>query len=130
MLKTLMTQHSVSVPKHLEDQIEISVSKGLQRQGDIYVLPQRPGMAEGKAVPPQGIPVVRGEAGGNTHLLVGEGISWRALTQLPELGVVTVPEGKVAYLLHPEHGANGIGAGEYLIRRQVEWADEMRVVAD
>ena len=79
---------------------------------------------------PGGIPVVRGEAGGNTHALVGTGF-WRATPQAElQLGELTVPEGGVAYLAHPEHGYLGIAAGTYSVCRQREQADEIRMVAD
>jgi len=37
-----------------------------------------------------------------------------------DLGVLTVAEGAVAYLAHPEHAYSGIGAGTYVLRRQRE----------
>jgi hypothetical protein len=36
----------------------------------------------------------------------------------------------VAYLTHPEHGFNAIGTGSYVINRQREQADEIRIIAD
>ena len=106
---------------------------GVQRQGDLIVLPMRPGVDAGDLVPAEGVAVIRGEAGGNTHLLVGEGVSWRPVARNGDdldLGVVTVPSGAVAYLLHPEHGGQGFAPGAYQIRRQREQADEIRMVAD
>lgn len=85
-------------------------------------------------VPAEGVAVVRGEAGGNTHLLVADGpVLWspaRGRTGGTALGLLTVPAGAVAYLLHPEHGANAMGPGSYLLRRQRQQADQVRVVAD
>ncbi len=126
--------HGVDIPAHLEAQAAIPVLGGLQVQGDVAVIPTRPGMKQGTPVPPAGIAVVQGESGGNTHLLVAEGpVSWAPVVGNPsllDLGVVTVPEGATALLLHPEHGANAMGPGNYTIRRQREQADELRMVAD
>lgn len=126
----LLTDHGVEVPAHLQADAEIPVICGLQVQGDIAIIPTRPGVDVGRPVPADGVPVVRGEAGGNTHLLVADGpVSWRPTDDIT-LGTVTVEEGAVAYLLHPEHGANGLGPGVYRLRRQREQADVIRVVAD
>ncbi len=46
------------------------------------------------------------------------------------LGHLTVAAGAVAHLAHPEHGYASIAPGNYVIRRQREQADEIRVVAD
>ena len=80
-----------------------------------------------------GVPVVRGEAGGNTHLLVAvEGdVCWRPnTTDMAIQGTVTVAEGGQAGLIHPEHGLTLIGPGCYSVERQTEQADEIRLVAD
>lgn len=130
----LTQRHSVPLPSHLESQADIPVGTGPQRQGDIIVLPERPSADDlGDAVPAQGIAVVRGEAGGNTHLLVADGsVGWKVFVDAAEqdLGTLTVAAGATAYLLHPEHGAQGIGVGTYLIRRQREQRDRISLVAD
>ncbi len=130
----LLGRHDVEIPAHLVAQAEVPVLAGVQRQGDLIVLPMRPGADAGQPVPAEGVAVVRGEAGGNTHLLVGEGVSWRPIARNGgdglDLGVVTVPPGAVAYLLHPEHGGQGFAPGAYRVRRQREQADEIRMVAD
>lgn len=56
--------------------------------------------------------------------------SRQATAASPDLGTLTVPEGGSAYLMHPEHGAQGIGPGDYILRRQVEAAEQARLVAD
>jgi hypothetical protein len=84
-------------------------------------------------VPPAGTPVVRGENGGNTHAIVGVGVlcdTREASATNLTLAILTVPEGHVAHLAHPEHGYNGIGPGTYELRRQREMADELRLVQD
>jgi len=123
----------VDVLDHLDRDIAIPVLAGPQRQGDVIVLPRR-GAAANTAVPAAGHPVVRGEAGGNTHLLLASGPvtfdpAAPSATNLA-LGVLTVPDGAVAYLAHPEHGYLGVAPGRYVISRQREQADLVRMVAD
>lgn len=129
-LEEIMNPHRVEIPAHLEAQAEVPLLTGLQRQGDVLIVPMRPGLVDGLAdIPRSGIAVVKGEAGGNTHLLVGTGkMALRSRGQ--DLGTLVVKEGESAYLIHPEHGATGIGPGMYTIRRQREMADEIRLVAD
>lgn len=128
--QSILDRHDVEVPAHLEQQAGVPVLAGMQRQGDVFVLPCLPG-STGEPVPPAGVAVVRGESGGNTHLLVADGpVRWRPESRGVDLGVVTVSDGGAAYLLHPEHGAQGIAPGSYLLRRQREQADEIRLVAD
>jgi hypothetical protein len=102
---------------------EVPLSDGVQRQGDVLVLPtrdegERPAdHHEAAAIPAEGVMVVRGEAGGNGHLLLGDG-TWSPSGAEFDLGVVHVAT--EAYLLHPEHGALGMAAGHYRLRRQRE----------
>lgn len=130
-LSDIMSTHGVEIPTHLVADAEVPVLTGLQRQGDVLVVPQRAGKVANLApIPPAGIPVVRGEAGGNTHLLVGGG-QWAPNTTDPAIhGTLVVAEGDAAWLIHPEHGATGIGPGSYIIRRQREQAEVERLVAD
>lgn len=122
----------VSVVTALDD-AEIPVLSGMQRQGDVMVIP-----AAVKAVTlveSGGTPVVRGESGGNTHaLFAADGpafcdVQAGSATDL-RVAVLSVPEGSTAYLAHPEHGFMGIAPGSYEIRRQREVAEELRMVAD
>ena len=128
----VMGAHDVEIPAHLLADAEVPVLTGLQVQGDVAIVPHRAGKAsETILVPPEGVPVVRGESGGNTHLLVADGaVVWSPSSNAMTLGQVTVPKGATAFMLHPEHGAMGMGAGSYLIRRQREQAEEIRRVAD
>ena len=73
-------------------------------------------------MPRNGVPVVRGEFGGHTHTLLAEGeVRFDpASDEGLDIGVLTVAEGAVAYLAHPEHAYSGIGAGTYVLRRQRE----------
>lgn len=121
----------IEIPEHLAADAEIPVLTGLQVQGDIAIIPTRPSAKLGVQVPADGVAVVRGENGGNTHLLVGEGIEWAPVENFGQaLGVLTVPSGATAFLLHPEHGGNAMGPGCYTLRRQREQADEIRLVQD
>jgi hypothetical protein len=129
-LSTLMTRHGVEIPAHLAADADVPLLAGRQRQGDVLVRPLRPGaVANTTPIPPEGIPVVRGEAGGNTHLLVGAGRWAPIASDWLVLGTLVAENGG-AYLLHPEHGATGISPGTYLLRRQREQADVVRMVQD
>jgi hypothetical protein len=136
-LATLIDRHGIAVEDHLDLNDLVPVNTGLQRQGDVIVVPvtgKNPKPAT-TPVPAAGVPVVRGEAGGNTHAIVADGpgvccdLRQASTTDLT-LATLTVPEGSVAYLAHPEHAYTGIGPGTYTLRRQREQADELRIVAD
>jgi hypothetical protein len=131
-LEQLMTKHDVEVPEHLIADAEVPVCRGMSRQGDVAVIPMRKGKVEKLAsIPPEGIAVVRGENGGNTHLLVADGaVLFAPRNSGADLGTLVVPERATAYLLHPEHGAQAIGEGMYTIRRQREQQKEIALVQD
>lgn len=134
-LSNLIERHGIDVDDHLDRDDLVPVITGLQRQGDVLVLPaEQPGKTATTPVPADGCPVVRGENGGNTHAIVADGPVYcdvrEASTTDLTLALLTVPEGSIAYLAHPEHAYSGIGPGSYTIRRQREQADELRMVAD
>lgn len=123
----------------LDAQVDVPVLTGLgQRQGDLLILPRPNRPAATTPIPQTGVTVVRGETStGNTHTLH----SWDGPVSYFDvrdpgpaglvLGVLTVPDGATAYLVHSEeHGANAFGSGTYEIRRQREFAGEWRQVAD
>lgn len=124
----------------LDAQVDVPVLTGLaQAQGDLIILPRPMKQAATTPIPAAGALVVRAESsGGNTHSLHsfdGPGCYWDASADGGDtglmLGVLTVPDGATAYLVHTEeHGANAFGPGTYEIRRQREQADEIRMVAD
>ena len=131
-IEEVMTAHDVEVPTHLADQVEVRICHGAVRQGDVIFLPARAGkVANLKPIPAEGIAVVRGEAGGNTHLLVGGG-QWAANTSDPAIQgtLVVASDSDPAYLLHPEHGCTAFGEGTFIGRRQQEQAEQIRLVAD
>lgn len=139
-LANLISAHNVEVHEHLDREELVPVTAAPQRQGDVMVIPQAMHDLKRGAttpVPAQGVAVIRGEAGGNTHLLLAEpgtdvrfdfteGESRHGL----DIGVLTVAEGATAFLAHPEHGYVGIAPGSYVIGGQREQADEIRRVQD
>lgn len=121
--------------------IEVPVLTGPQRQGDIGIFPRpRLGKAEldrMTPVPVEGVTVVRGEATGNTHILLADvdsTVLWAPHVGLDgdvTLGVLAVDEGSTAFLVHTdEHGVNAIGPGTYVVHGKREQAAEIRRVAD
>lgn len=135
-LATLIDRHGITVDDHLDLDDLVPVNTGMQRQGDVIIVPTvgnaKPATTP---VPTTGTPVVRGEAGGNTHAIVADGPgvfcdTRQATARDLTLATLTVDEGSVAYLAHPEHAYTGIGPGTYTLRRQREQADELRIVAD
>lgn len=137
-LTQVIGKHGVDVLEHLDRDTQVPVLGGLQAQGDVIVIPavmaNRPTADAKTAVPKTGVAVVRGESGGNTHLLLAEGdVRWDAHSPSDgelKLGTLTVAQGATAFLAHPEHGYAGIAPGSYEIRRQREQADEIRLVQD
>lgn len=133
-LDEAIARHGVDVLTHLDREASIPMVSRIGRQGDVLVLSRKLDSQRGAAVPASGVPVVRGENGGNTHLLLAEGPVFFAARDASAgnllLGTLVVPAGSTAYLAHPEHGYLGIEPGSYVIRRQREQADELRMVAD
>lgn len=136
-IEQAIREFGVDVDEHLDRQATIPVHDGLQFQGDVAIVPDV--MCGGQlarattVVPKAGVAVVRGENGGNTHLLLAPGCYFDAARvgdEDLELGVLTVPVGEVAYLAHPEHAYSGIAPGTYELRRQREQADVIRLVQD
>lgn len=98
-------------------------------QGDVLVR-RIDGSVATSPVPAEGYPVVRGEVGANTHLLVGEAFYDPNDDGSLVIGRLTVADGATALLSHPEHGGLLIAPGTYEVRRQREQADEIRMVRD
>ena len=138
-IQSAVDTFGVDILDYHDRELSVPVVSGVTRQGDVIVVPAqfiRRGLrAATTPVPLSGVAVVRGEAGGNTHSLHGDGpIFFDAARQSDEtdlsLGTLTVPEGSVAYLAHPEHAFTGIAPGTYRIGRQREQMDEIRLVQD
>lgn len=135
-LTEILDRHDITVPDELLADLVVPVLTGPQRQGDVLIVPRAPLTAAERSqcqpVPSEGVAVVFGEATGNTHMLDADGpVLFGRRNSGVQLGVVEVPEGSTAYLIHTdEHGANGIGAGTYSLHGKREQAEEIRRVAD
>lgn len=129
----VLNAYDIEVPAHLVADAEVPVISGeTQRQGDVIFRATRPGKVENlKPIPAQGVIVVRGESGGNTHTLVGGG-SWAPnTTDRAICGTLVVEtDADPAFLIHPEHGASAFGKGTYIARRQRQQAEEIALVSD
>jgi len=116
---------------------DVPTLTGLQAQGDLLVIPV-PDAARNKFVDGEtwsdleakGIVLLTGEEG-HDHLLRGTpGVQYVHYPERQTIASLTVPEGGLAVLGHDTHGDACIGAGVYVIRRQREMADQIRMVAD
>ncbi|AWS48854.1 hypothetical protein [Streptosporangium sp. 'caverna'] len=144
-LASLSQQTGLAVLDHLEQSVSIPVVDGLQAQGDLIVVPLSLLASSVKVssdwtpvswtdVPPEGIELLRGAAGGNPHTLVADPGTCRWTPNVADsdgLAIGIFETSAVAYLLHPEHGATGCTPGTYVIRRQREHEGRRaRLVAD
>jgi hypothetical protein len=141
-LASLSQRTGLAVLDHLEQSVRIPVVDGLQAQGDLIVIPLAIvaslvlplSQARWRDVPPEGVELLRGEAGGNPHSLVADPGTCRWTTHVTDsdrLAIGIFETSAVAYLLHPEHGASGCTPGTYVIRRQREREGQRaRLVAD
>ena len=131
----LTDRTGVAIVADWADEVEIPVLPGLQRQGDVIVVPDAGGAAT-TPILSTGTPVVRGESGGNTHAIhadPGSGVCCdvqEATADSLTVATLVVPAGAEAWLAHPEHGFLGIAPGTYRIKRQREQAEALRVVSD
>ncbi|WP_433248860.1 hypothetical protein ACQPYK_01290 [Streptosporangium sp. CA-135522] len=141
-LASLSRQTGLAVLDHLERSVSVPVVDGLQAQGDLIVIPlpviassvsPRPD-AGWTDVPPEGVELLRGAAGGNPHTLVADPATCRWTTDVSDsdgLAIGVFVTSAVVYLLHPEHGATGCTPGAYAVRRQREHEGRRaRLVAD
>ena len=138
-LADLTARTGLDVLGHLERQVTIPVTDGIQAQGDLLVIPvallaaDPPGRTRRgvsivasprwHAVPGAGVEVLRAGTGGNPHTLVADPGTCRWTTGVDDpqrLALGALRTTGVAYLIHPEHGASGIAPGTYVIRRQRE----------
>jgi hypothetical protein len=141
-LASLSQRTGLAVLDHLEQSVSIPVVDGLQAQGDLIVIPLDVVATSVRAldperwrdVPPEGVELLRGAAGGNPHTLVADPGTCRWTTHVQDetgLAIGMFQTSAVAYLLHPEHGASGCAPGTYVVRRQREnEGSRMRLVAD
>ncbi|WP_433474144.1 hypothetical protein ACQPZP_36030 [Spirillospora sp. CA-142024] len=131
-LASLTQQTGLAVLDHLDRSVSVPVVDGLQAQGDLIVIPASEISASlsfwpdvtWTDVPPEGIELLRGVAGGNPHTLVADPGTCNFTKQVSDSGglLIGVFEASApAYLLHPEHGASGCAPGRYAVRRQREY---------
>lgn len=117
--------------------LSVPVIDGLQAQGDLIVVPLSvlsPSVvvqphARWTDVPPGGVELLRGVAGGNTHSLVAEPGTCRLTPHVHDpvfLSICVFETSAVAYLMHAEHGASGCAPGTYVVRRQREHGEYAR----
>lgn len=133
-LTEAIARFDVDVLDHLDRQVTIPTVHRIGRQGDVLIVARSKAKAATTVLPKAGFPAVRGESGGNTHLLLVDGSAFYdprtpSTTNL-DLGVLTIAAGSTGYLAHPEHGYIAIAPGTYVLRRQREQADELRIVED
>ncbi|MEV4111392.1 hypothetical protein [Nonomuraea sp. NPDC049695] len=141
-LATLTQQTGLAVLDHLEQSARIPVVDGLQAQGDLIVIPRSVVTASVRTwrdarwqpVPPEGVELLRGAAGGNPHTLVADPGTCIWTTQVSDsdgLAIGMFEASAAVYLLHPEHGGTGCAPGAYVVRRQREHeGHRSRLVAD
>lgn len=120
--------------------LDIPVLSGPQCQGDVSICPAslygtKPTFGDAVPVTGAGVEVIRGGAMNNAHTLrsLDDFVTWEPVAFSDEgvaLGRLTVPAGAACFLEHPEHGFNGVGAGSYVVGRQREQAEQIRMVAD
>jgi hypothetical protein len=132
-LAELTATTGLPVDPHLELDLTIPVSDGIQAQGDLLIVPLaelpdatlvRPGAAWAE-VPPEGVELLRGAAGGNAHTLTADPGTCLWTTQVADaegLAIGALDAMTTVYLLHREHGGAGIAPGRYVVRRQRELA--------
>lgn len=109
--------------------VDIPVLNGLQRQGDVLILPTvaPDELTAAAAQPLADCLALTGENSQNEHRFHGDGWFWSDPAELEttrpglKLGVIEVPAGGEAYLMHAEHGALGIAPGCYEVRLQTEF---------
>jgi hypothetical protein len=136
ILSEAISRFDTDVLDHLDRDAAIPHITDAGIQGDVSFLRDQAVAEATTAVPAAGVPVVRGENGGNTHALFADGAVFYDRAKVddnPEttvIGTLTVADGATAFLIHPEHGAMSFGAGTWVVGRQREQADVVAFVED
>lgn len=95
----------------------------LYRQGDVLVIPVDnvpPGLSKVKRDRGR-IVLAYGEVTGHAHAIADRGAELLEDTELQDRFLRVLAEGGVA-LRHEEHGTITLPRGDYIVRRQREWA--------
>lgn len=133
IVKDAISKYGTEILEHLDREVTVPVVTTAACQGDVSILRVTTSAATTEVLS-TGYPVVRGENGGNTHSLHGDGRIFFDVAPARDgsllLGRLTVPVGSEAVMAHPEHGFLAIAPGTYEIGRQREYAGEWRMVAD
>lgn len=129
-LSDLLDHTGLDVLDHLDREVTVPVVDGLQAQGDLLVVPlaELPQVSAQPffgwwPVPPDGVELVRGVAGGHAHTLVADpGVCrWTPHVRDPfGLAVALVDNRAPVHLVHAEHGGTGVAPGCWVVRRQRE----------
>ncbi|HEY3477502.1 MAG TPA: hypothetical protein VGL02_01270 [Streptomyces sp.] len=136
ILSEAINRFDTDVLAHLDRDAAIPHITTAGIQGDVSFLLDQQLTAASTAVSAAGVPVVRGENGGNTHALFADGAVFydrAAVDDDPEttaIGTLTVADEATAFLIHPEHGAMSFGPGTWAVGRQREQADVVAFVED
>ncbi len=117
-LPTIASEHQEKIDELLAA-TDIPVLTGLQRQGDVLIVPTSERLSKGLAtIPAAGVLAVRGE---HPHILVGDGAhAWRGQVGSDSLYLGALVVHSVVWMLHDEHGGNAIGPGTYLLQGKRE----------
>lgn len=125
-------EYTLDLLDHLDRDAHVPTITQIAPQGDVLIRRIDNTAPATNPIPAAGAVVVRGENGGNTHGLYGQGY-YDARTPSPAdlvVGILTVPDDATCLLSHPEHGPFLVAPGTYEARRQREQADELRLVQD
>lgn len=136
-LTVLGSRTGMQFDPHLDVEDPVPVLTENQAQGDIYIFCIDPKVAAKRNFSPfvnGQVSIIEGQGIRNPHTLIDldgkcEWSSDNTGYQF-DVGTLRIPEGEQAFLIHPEHGGSGIGAGTYIIRRQREFGEVIRAVED
>ena len=108
-------------------------AKTMYRQGDVLII-ATPGIPAGAQPVPliaNRIVLASGEATGHAHAICDDSASLYTLRELDDEMERYLHTDRAVTVTHEEHGAVTIPAGDWIVRRQREYApEELRMVGD